>query len=95
MTPMSRFAEICTLCLWHCQNRVTVQDQPRAPRRTDDGQGSIPIVLGYMNDVNDIVHIEGAAFFMSHFKRLRLPLRAVLGQEKTRVVTHAGFAHTI
>ena len=54
---------------------------------SDGGQGCIPIVMGYMDDINAIVHIEDAAFFMYHFKRLGLPLGAVLNQEKTRVMT--------
>ena len=44
-------------------------------------------MMGYMDDINAIVHIEDAAFFVYHFKRLRLSLGAVLNQEKTRVMT--------
>ena len=40
-----------------------------------------------MDDINAIVHVEDAVFFMYHFKRLGLPLGAVLNQEKTRVMT--------
>ena len=53
---------------------------------SDDDQGCVPIVMGYMDDTNAIVHVEDAAFFMYHFKGLGLPLGAVLNQEKTRVV---------
>ena len=53
----------------------------------NDGQGCVPIVMGYMDYVNAIVHIEDEAFFMNHFKRTGLPLGAVLDQEKTRVMT--------
>ena len=54
---------------------------------SDDDQGCVPIVMGYMDDTNAIVHVEDAAFFMYHFKGLGLPLGAVLNQEKTRVMT--------
>ena len=43
--------------------------------------------MGYIDDINAIVYTEDAAFFMYHFKRLGLPLGAVLNQEKTRVIT--------
>ena len=55
---------------------------------SDDDQGCIPIVTGYMDDIDAIVHIEDAAFFIHQFKRLGLPLGAVLNQEKTRVMTY-------
>ena len=54
---------------------------------SDDDQGCIPIVTGYMDDIDAIVHIEDAAFFVYHFKCLGLPLGAVLNQEKSRVMT--------
>ena len=54
---------------------------------SDDNQGGIPIVMGYMDDINAIVHVQDAAFFVYHFKRLGLPLGAILNQEKTRVMT--------
>ena len=34
-----------------------------------------------------VVHVEYAAFFMHHFKRLDLSLGAVLNQEEARVMT--------
>ena len=49
---------------------------------SDNGQGFIPIVMGYMDDIDAIVHIEDTYFFMYHFKRLGLPLGAVLNQER-------------
>ena len=45
---------------------------------SDDGQGSIPIVIGYMDDVNALVNIQDVVFFVEHFKKLGLPLGAVL-----------------
>ena len=51
------------------------------------GKGCIPVVMGYMDGINTIVHIEDAAFFMYHFKRLDLPLGAILKQEKTGIMT--------
>ena len=53
---------------------------------SDDGQGCVQIVMGYMHDINAIVRVEDAAFFMCHFKRLCLPLGTVLNQEKTKVM---------
>ena len=54
---------------------------------SDDGQGCIPILMGYMDIINAIVHIEDAAFFMYHFKRLSLPFGEVFDQDKIRVMT--------
>jgi hypothetical protein len=54
---------------------------------SDDNQGGIPIVMGYMDDINAIVHAKDAAFFMYHFKCLGLPLGAIPNQEKNRVMT--------
>ena len=54
---------------------------------SDDGMGSIPIVMGYMDDVNALVSIHDAAFFVNQFKKLGLPIGAILNQEKTRVMT--------
>ena len=56
---------------------------------SDDGQGSILTILGYMDAVSALVHIGDAAFFVEHFKKLGLPLGAELNQEKTRVRTSA------
>ena len=53
---------------------------------SDDDQGCVPIVMGYMDHTNAIVHVEDAAFFVYYFKRLGLPLGTVLNQEKTRVI---------
>ena len=34
---------------------------------SDDGRGSIPIVMGYMDDVNSLVSVHDVAFFVHHF----------------------------
>ena len=54
---------------------------------SDDRKGSIPIVIGYMDDVNALVSIHDATFFVNQFKKLGLPLGAVPNKEKTRVMT--------
>ena len=40
------------------------------------------MVMGYMDDINTIVHVEDAIVFMHHFKRLGLLLGTALVQEK-------------
>ena len=54
---------------------------------SDDDMGSIPIVMGYMDDVNALVSVHDATFFVNQFEKLGLPIGAILNQEKTRVIT--------
>ena len=39
--------------------------------RSDDGMESIPIVMGYMDDVNTLVSVQNAAFFVDQFRKIR------------------------
>jgi len=53
----------------------------------DDGHGSTGFSLGYVDDVNAVLHHQDVDFFLRQFKILGEPLGAILNTEKTRIMT--------
>ena len=70
--------------------RTYMQQKPTATTLTlksDDGKGIIPIVMGYMDNINALVSVHDASSFVDQFKKLGIPLGAILNKEKTQVMT--------
>ena len=53
----------------------------------DDNLGSLGFILGYVDDVNCMLHHDDVEFFLQQFELLATPLGAILNTEKTRIMT--------
>ncbi|KAL7506690.1 hypothetical protein ACHAXN_003926 [Cyclotella atomus] len=49
--------------------------------------GSLGFIIGYVDDVNCMLHHDDVEFFLERFEQLATPLGAVLNKEKTRIMT--------
>jgi hypothetical protein len=54
---------------------------------SDDGEGGIPIIMAYMDDVNFIVPYTDVELLLETFDRIGAPLGARMNTEKTRIMT--------
>ena len=53
----------------------------------DDGEGGLPIILAYVDDVNILLPHEDVKDFLDNCEAYGEPLGAILNEEKTRVLT--------
>ena len=53
----------------------------------DDDRGAVPIVMGFVDDVNALVTIEDAAEYLRLFEEIGGELGAILNTDKTRILT--------
>ena len=53
----------------------------------DDNRGAVPIVMGFVDDVNALVTIEDAAEYLRLFEEIGGELGAILNTDKTRILT--------
>jgi hypothetical protein len=71
------FAEMKTQCIRNVRNKDY----------GDDGQGGVPLILGYVDDVNALIPCKDVLTFLTLFQKYGEPLGAVLNTEKTRIMT--------
>jgi hypothetical protein len=53
----------------------------------DDSQGTIGLIMAYVDDVNILLHHDDVEFFLDTFNKLATPLGGVLNVTKTRIMT--------
>ena len=53
----------------------------------DDSQGTIGLIMAYVDDVNILLHHDDVEFFLETFNKLATPLGGVLNVTKTRIMT--------
>jgi hypothetical protein len=53
----------------------------------DDNDGTLALILAYVDDCNILLHLDDVKFFLDRFVQLASPLGAVLNTEKTRILT--------
>ena len=59
----------------------------RKKLKMDDDRGAVPIVMGFVDDVNALVTIEDAAEYLRLFEEIGGELGAILNTDKTRILT--------
>ena len=53
----------------------------------DDGQGGVPLIMGFVDDVNALVPTNDVFLFLQLFEKYGNPLGAILNTDKTRILT--------
>jgi hypothetical protein len=83
------------LVLHDILSKIQPELQARAEQRKangdpgDDKFGSIGFSIGYVDDVNAMLHHLDVDFFLKRFVELGKPLGAILNTDKTRIMTTA------